>query len=49
MKRERLKLNGEADNTNAPHRGGQSRSSFDVAVMAAEPRGLADGLEPKVN
>ena len=49
MIRERHKLRNEADSTDALHRGGQSRSSCEAAVMVMEPRGLADGLEPKVN
>lgn len=47
MIRERHKLGGEADSTDASHRGGQPRSSCEAAVMDVEPRGLADELEPK--
>jgi len=49
MKRERHKSRDEADIIDALHRGGQPRSSFDAAVMVAEPRGLADGLKIEVN
>lgn len=49
MIRERHKLRDEADSTDALHRDGQSRSSCEATVMVVEPRGLADGLELKVN
>ena len=49
MKRERHKSRGEANSIDAPHRGGQPRSSCETTVMVVEPRGLADELKVKVN